>query len=147
MRTLAALLVFVALPARAVVITGRFDASTPPAFGAWQSVVSADQAIGVSKPIYHIAVNSVEAVRLGLFLGGSKPLLSDPPAPIAFLGGLVVTVPGSLLDLALGTHMGDLWVPRLKTGVLLADDLTRPSQLHLRPSFAGIGAAWPFGGG
>ncbi len=116
-----------------------------PSIGAWQSLTSADQALGLSKRVFHIDADAQPLVNMALFGGVSKPMLSEPATPARPLGGMTFAVPGSTLDWALGTNWGDKFVPALKTGILAAYDLTRIKQLHINPSFLGIGAAYPFG--
>lgn len=128
-------------PARAQ-IAGKLDLASKPAYGAWQSVESTDQAIGLTKHLWTLSKDAQPLVNVGIFAGASKPMLSEPAAPLRPLGGVTVAIPGSLLDYALGTKWGDTWAPRLKTGLLLADDFTRPSQLHLRPTFVGVGITY-----
>lgn len=124
---------------------GKLDATSLPSIGAWQSVRSLDQAFGVSKRAFHIDSGAQPVLNVCLFGGVSKPVFSSPASTPHALGGLTFAVPGSALDWALGTTWGDMWLPRLKTGVLAAYDLTRVKALHIDPSFIGIGAAWPFG--
>lgn len=127
---------------------GKLDLNSAPAIGAWQSVTSADEAVGLSKHLWSLNKGDQAVLNLGVFGGVSKPMLAGLPdlsvAP-TFLAGVTAQVPGSALDWALGTKMGDAWLPKLKTGILLADDLTRPRQLHLRPTFVGVGLAYPLG--
>lgn len=146
MRTAAALFctAWLAAGARAAVV-GRLDFTTAPALGAWQSLTSVDQAVGLSKRVWHLDKDEQELVRLGIFGGVFKPMFSEPAAAPHALGGFTLAVPGSLLDWALGTSWGQAWLPKLKTGLLGAYDLTRPSALHARPSFFGFGLAYPLG--
>lgn len=123
---------------------GRLDLTSPAALGAWQSLTSIDQAIGISKRFFHIDYAGQPMLNLSVFGGVSKPI-TDPGLPARFLAGDVVQVPGSALDWALGTKWGDAWLPPLKTGVLFAHDLSRIAKAHLKPDFIGIGASWPFG--
>ncbi len=145
MKYLIAVLMFAPTLAVAATVTGHSDLSVMPAILGAQSFTSVDQAIGVQKPLFHMEINAQPALNLGLFVGGKKPLLSSAGDPTTFLGGITVCVPGSLLDFALGTKMGDTWIPRLKTGILLADDLTRPNAMHLNPTFAGLLGSYTFG--
>lgn len=126
--------------------TGRMDWTSLPSYGAWQSVTSADQAVGLSKHFWTLAKDQSPLLNLGLFAGVSKPMLSDPSASTRFLGGSNVAVPGAALDWALGTSWGQKWLPKLKTGMVFAHDLSRPSQLHWKPDFIGVGASYPIGG-
>lgn len=135
-----------ALPSRAQ-WAGRLDLTSPPTLGAWQSLRSADQAFGLSKRLFHLDCGDQVALNVGVFGGASKPLLTAPAGGARALGGLTVAVPGSTLDWALGTAWGAAWLPRLKTGVLCAYDLTRLRALKAVPDFVGVGAAWAFGGG
>lgn len=146
-RILAASLVAIAcaVPARAQ-LAGRFDLTSPPSIGAWQSLTSIDQAIGVSKRLAHLDGAGMPLLNVSVFGGASKPM-SEPATPVRWLAGDVIQVPGSMLDWALGTKWGDAWLPKLKTGVLFAHDLSRLKKTHLFGDFIGIGAAWPLGGG
>ena len=127
-------------------LAGRLDLTSLPALGAWQSLTSADQAVGVSKRFFHVDYAGQPLLNVSVFAGGSKPITA-PAAPVRFLAGDVIQVPGSTLDWALGTKWGDAWAPNLKTGVLFAHDLSRLAAAHLAPDFIGVGASWPFGGG
>jgi hypothetical protein len=148
MKTLiAALLLAVAAPSHAgSPLAGRLDLSSPPSVGGWQSLKSADQAFGVSKRLLHLDYKGQSLVNLSVFAGITKPMLTEPATPIRFLGGDVVQLPGSDLDWALGTNWGSQWLPKLKTGVLFAHDLSRISKTHLFGEFWGVGAAYPIGG-
>lgn len=126
-------------------LAGRVDTTTLPSIGLWQSVTSADQAVGVSKRLLHLDYAAQPLVNVSLFAGATKPMLSEPATPMRWLAGDVIAVPGSTLDWALGTKMGDQWVPNLKTGVLFAHDLSRIAKTHLFGDFIGVGAAWAFG--
>lgn len=126
--------------------SGKLDLVTLPSIGAWQSLTSTDQAIGVSKRFFHLDYSAQPLINVSLFGGGMKPMLSEPSAPVRFLAGDVISVPGSTLDWALGTKWGDKWIPNLKTGILFAHDVSRLSKTHLFGDFQGIGAMWPFGG-
>lgn len=125
--------------------SGRLDMTSGPSIGAWQSLSSTDQAIGISKRLAHLDRSGQEIARIGVFGGVAKSMFNQPGSSAKPLGGLTFSIPGSLLDWALGTKWGDTWVPNLKTGLLGAYDLTRIKTLHSRPNFIGIGAAWPFG--
>lgn len=127
-------------------LAGRLDLTSLPAVGAWQSLKSPEEAIGVSKRLFHLDYADQPLVNLSLFAGASKPVV-EPPAPMRFLAGDVVQVPGSTLDWALGTKWGDAWLPKLKTGVLFAHDLSRLAKTHLFGDFIGVGVAYPIGGG
>jgi hypothetical protein len=138
-----ALLAAAPVAARSHVWTGRFDWTSLPAYGAWQSVDSDEQAVGLSKHLWTLARDTQPLLSLGVFVGVKKPLLSPP---VTVLGGSTVAVPGSALDWALGTKWGAAWLPKLKTGMMFSHDLSRPRQLHLKPDFIGIGASYPIGG-
>lgn len=125
---------------------GKLDLVSLPTIGAWQSVQSVEQAFGVSKRWFHLDTSGQTVLNVGVFGGVSKPLLSEPSAAPHALGGLTFAVPGSTLDWALGTNWGDMWLPRLKTGLLAAYDLSRFKTLHVVPGFVGIGGQWMFGG-
>lgn len=125
-------------------LAGHFDLTTPPAIGAWQSLTSIDQAVGVSKRLLHLDYAAQPLINVSVFAGASKPLV-EPATPVRFLAGDVIQIPGSALDFALGTKWGDAWIPNLKTGVLFAHDLSRLASSHLTPDFIGIGAMYPFG--
>lgn len=142
---IAAVLMLMANAASAATWAGKLDLTTLPALGAWQSLESPDQAVGFAKRFWYLDRDGQEMIRVGLFGGVSKAMFSDPPAPARPLGGATLAVPGSLLDWALGTSWGAMWLPRLKTGLLGAYDLTRISQLHARPTFFGLGIAYPLG--
>ena len=150
LKTLAAvisILLSAPFPARAeVVVKGRLDLASSPSVGAWQSVRDAEQGLGISKRLLVVSKDDVEVLGLGVFAGAVKPLLTEPGASPSAIGGVTVSVPGSLLDAVLGTKMGDRWVPRLKTGVLVGYDLTRPRVLRLDPRFVGVGVAYRIGG-
>lgn len=129
-----------------VVFKGRLDLDSAPSIGAWQSVSDERQAIGISKRLLVVSKDETEVINFGVFAGAVKPVFTEPASSPMAIGGVTVSVPGSLLDAALGTKMGDAWVPRLKTGVLLGYDLTRPKSLHLRPNFVGVGVTYRVGG-
>lgn len=137
------LAVSVVCPARAARLS--WDKASLPSLGAWQSLTSADQAFGLSKRVAHLDQDAQPLVNVGIFLGGSKALVSEPASSPRLLGGLTVAVPGSLIDWALGTDWGSRWVPPLKTGLLCAYDLTRVRMLKVRPDFIGIGIQYPIG--
>lgn len=126
-------------------VSGHLDLTSAPSLGAWQSLTSTDQAFGFSKRFFHVDYAGQPVINVSLFAGATKPVFL-PAVPVRFLAGDVIQVPGSTLDWALGTKMGDTWLPRLKTGVLFAHDLSRLSTTHFKPDFIGIGAAWPLGG-
>jgi len=145
-KLIAALLLAVAAPSFASSpLAGRLDLSSMPSIGAWQSLTSADQAVGVSKRLFHMDYAGQPLVNLSVFAGVSKPMV-EPATPVRFLAGDVIQVPGSTLDWALGTDWGSKWLPKLKTGILFAHDLSRLSKTHLFGDFIGIGAAYPIGG-
>lgn len=145
-RTLVAAVMLLASAAHASIpLAGRLDLPSMPSVGAWQSLTSVDQAFGVSKRLFHIDYAGQPLVNISLFAGVTKPL-SSPPTPVRFLAGDVIQVPGSALDWALGTKLGDAWLPKLKVGVLFAHDLSRLAKTHLFGDFVGVGAAWPLGG-
>jgi hypothetical protein len=148
MKTLiAAVLLFAAIPSHAAVIAGKIDLTTLPAIGVWQSLQSTDQAIGVSKRFFHVDADAQPLLNVGLFAGGTKPLLSNAGQTTRFLMGETIGVPGSTLDWALGTTWGDKWVPQLKTGILIAHDWSRIHAMHILPDFIGAGVTWLWGSG
>lgn len=126
-------------------LAGKLDLTSLPSIGAWQSITSADQALGVSKRLFHLDYAGQALVNISVFAGATKPMLSEPAAPIRFLGGDVIQVPGSTLDWILGTKWGSAWAPRLKTGILFAHDLSRISKTHLFGEFQGIGISYLLG--
>ncbi len=147
MKTLTAALLLIAAPAFASSpLAGRLDLASGPTFGAWQSLTSVDQAVGLSKRVLHLDYAGTPLLNLSVFAGVSKHMLSEPAAPVRFLAGDVVQVPGSDLDWALGTNWGAQWLPKLKTGILFAHDLSRLTKTHLFGDFIGIGASYPIGG-
>lgn len=141
---LVAALACIAVNARAQ-WAGKLDMSSPPSFGAWQSVTSAEQAVGLTRRAGHLDYGQHVVTNAGVFIGVSKPALTEPSSPARPLGGFTFAVPGSTLDWALGTDWGARWAPRLKTGLLFAYDLTRVNALRLRPNFVGVGATYPWG--
>ncbi len=144
--TIAALFLIVATSARAAIpLAGRLDLDSMPSVGAWQSLTSVDQAVGLSKRVFHADYSGQVLVNVSVFAGVTKPV-AEPATPIRFLAGTVIAVPGSTLDWALGTKMGDAWLPRLKTGVLFAHDLSRLAAAHIKPDFIGVGASYAIGG-
>lgn len=140
----AVLICFCAIPARAE-WNGKLDLASMPSVGAWQSVTNADQALGASKNLAMLQKDGRDILRLGVFAGSFKPVLSEPSSGPRVLGGVTIMVPGSDLDWALGTSWGDMWLPKLKTGMLAGYDLTRPSALHPRPDFIGVGLSYKVG--
>lgn len=140
----AALICFGSIVHASSPLAGRLEFSSPASFGLWQSLTSADQAMGISKRFFHLDYAGQALVNISIFAGVSKPIV-EPATPTRFLAGDVIQIPGSTLDWALGTKWGDAWLPPLKTGVLFAHDLSRISTTHLKPDFIGIGATWPFG--
>ncbi len=144
--TAAVVLLLAAAPARAVPWAGKLDLTSPLTLGGWQSIKSADQATGLSKRLFHLDAGDQPVLNVGLFGGVSKPLLTAPSGAPHALGGLTVAVPGSTLDWALGTSWGAAWLPKLKTGILAAYDLTRIKALKAVPDFVGVGFQWPLGG-
>ncbi len=140
---IAVLLLAVAAPSHAA-LAGRLDLVSLPSFGAWQSLTSIDQAVGVSKRFFHADYDGNVLVNLSLFAGATKPVV-EPAIPMRILAGSVVAVPGSTLDWALGTKWGDAWLPRLKTGILFAHDLSRLAHAQIKPDFIGIGASYLIG--
>lgn len=142
---IAALFVFAPAAAFSSPLAGKLDLTSLPSIGAWQSVTSADQAVGVSKRFFHADYNGNILVNVSLFAGVTKPMLTEPATPIRFLGGDVIQIPGSTLDWALGTKWGDAWAPRLKTGILFAHDLSRLNKTHLFGDFHGIGISYLLG--
>lgn len=142
---LAGLLLAFAAPSRAAgPLAGKLDLDSLPSVGLWQSVTSVDQAFGVSKRLVHLDYAGQPLVNVSLFFGATKPIV-EPATPVRYLAGDVVQVPGSTLDWALGTKMGDAWLPRLKTGVLFAHDLSRLSKTHLFGEFQGVGISYLLG--
>lgn len=143
---LAIALLMLAVSARAAgPISGHLDLSTLPTIGAWQSLTSVDQAVGISKRVFHLDWDGQTLINVSAFGGVTKPMLTEPATPLRFLAGDVIAIPGSVLDWALGTKWGDAWLPKLKTGVLFAHDVSRFGNLKLKPDFIGIGAMMPFG--
>lgn len=126
-------------------LAGRLDLNTLPSVGAWQSVTDTSQAIGVTKRLFHIDYAGQPLVNLSVFAGITKPFV-ELAAPIRFLAGDVIQIPGSDLDWLLGTKWGDAWLPKLKTGILFAHDLSRINKTHLFGDFKGVGVTWPYGG-
>jgi len=126
-------------------VAGHLDFQSKPSYSAWQSVESPDQALGLSKRVFYVVKDQQQMLNVGLFGGAKKNLLDSSKTPKA-VGGLTLAIPGSVLDWALGTKMGDAWVPALKTGVLSAYDLTRLKQIHWKPDFIGVGISYPVGG-
>lgn len=124
-------------------LAGRLDLDSLPSLGAWQSLTSTDQAFGLSKRLFHLDYAGQPLVNVSIFAGASKPALTEPATPVRFLAGDVIQVPGSTLDWALGTKWGDAWLPKLKTGVLFAHDLSRLAAAHFAPDFIGVGASYP----
>ena len=145
MKTLIAALLLLAAQVHASPFAGKLDLTTLPSIGAWQSVTSADQAVGVSKRFFHADYNGNPLVNVTLFAGVTKPMLTEPASPLRFLGGDVIQIPGSTLDWVLGTKWGDAWAPRLKTGILFAHDLSRLNKTHLFGDFQGIGISYLLG--
>ena len=123
---------------------GKLDLTKDFALGGWQSLKSADEAYGISKPVWSLLKGGQPILNVGLFAGIDKPLVPLASSSPKFLGGLTVAVPGSTLDWALGTNMGAQWVPALKTGLLCAYDVSRPKALKAVPDFVGIGASYGF---
>lgn len=123
---------------------GRLDLSKDFQLGGWQSLKSTDEAYGISKRVWHLDKGNQTLLNVGLFVGVDKPLVPLASSSPKFLGGATIAVPGSTLDWALGTKMGDAWAPNLKTGVLCAYDLSRIKQIGLVPDFVGIGASYKF---
>lgn len=78
-------------------------------------------------------------------IAGEKEL-SQPSQPMRFVSGPVFAVPGSDLDWALGTSWGKQWLPKLKTGLTAAPDVTRLKAIGLRNTFFGFGISYPVGG-
>lgn len=144
-KILIAVIMALAVQSHSSSLAGKLDMTTLPSIGAWQSLTSVDQAIGVSKRFFHADYNGQVLVNVSIFAGVTKPMLTEPATPVRFLAGDVIAVPGSTLDWALGTKFGDAWLPKLKTGVLFAHDLSRLAVAHLKPDFIGVGAAYPFG--
>lgn len=122
---------------------GKLDTTKDFSVGGWQSLKSADEAYGVSKPIWSLQKGGQPLLNVGIFAGIDKPLVPLASSAPKFLGGATISVPGSTLDWALGTNMGAMWVPRLKTGVLYAQDFTRPKAMTWGSGFVGVGASYP----
>lgn len=140
----AALVCFCAIPSRAQLV-GKLDLASAPSLGAWQSVTSPDQALGVAKNIATLQKDGRELAHLGIFGGGFKPMLSDPGVGPRVIIGLTAGVPGSDLDWLLGTNWGNQWIPALKTGMLFGYDISRPKSLRPMPDFIGLGASYKVG--
>lgn len=121
--------------------TGKLDIAFDPSLGAWQSVRSADEAVGVSKLVWSLAKGGQPLLNVSIFGGAVKSILSAPGQSPAAIGGLVAQIPGSALDWALGTQMGATWLPKAKSGLLFACDLTRIGK-PCRTPFIGVGIAY-----
>lgn len=135
---IAAVLLFLPCLASASPWVGKIDLALNISPAAYQSLTDTDQAFGFGKRLWHLDRSGVETLNVGLFAGAAR---SDERV----LAGPTIAIPGSLLDSLLGTKMGDTWIPRLKTGILIAYDITRPSTIKLRPSFSGFGVMYPIG--
>lgn len=117
-----------------------FKTLTP---GAYASVYNTDSVEGVGLRAWHLDKGTQDILNVGLFVGIHRyGVLGTPTKGI---GGGTFQIPGSLLDFALGTKMGDMWVPKLKTGIFGGWDFVRPKDLKARPDFIGFGAGYPFG--
>ena len=138
-----ALLLALAASAQASPWAGKLDTSVVPYASAYQSFTSATQALGLEKRIVSLNYNGQEVAKLGVFTGEASGAVGVAPRVV---GGPTFALPGSLLDWALGTSWGSLWLPKLKTGVTAGWDLVRPSQMQAKPSFYGFGVAYPVGG-
>lgn len=116
---------------------GKSQVMSLPSVALAQSFVSADQALGIHKDLWSLYKGNYEIIRVGGFAGFYKPLLSSPSQGPKSLGGATVLIPGSAFDWALGTDWGSKWLPSLKSGILVAYDLTKPSALRFAPEFCG----------
>lgn len=126
---------------------GKLTPASLPSVAAYQSFTSAAEAVGIHKDVWSLYKGKNEVLRVGVFVGVYRSFLLAPKNnSMRVLGGNTIMVPGSVLDWALGTKYGDKYLPALKTGILLSYDLTRPSELHALPSFAGPGVSYAFGG-
>ena len=129
-------------------LRGKLDFNVPPTLGAWQSFTSADQAVGASEPAWHLEKGGQDLLNLGVAAAIKVHDVNGAGVPVAsFFLGETIQVPGSVIDWALGTKMGDTWVPRLKTGFLVAYDmwhLKEVAQKNGAPSFVGGGISYPW---
>lgn len=114
---------------------GKSQLSALPSLALAQSCTSTDQALGIHKDLWSLYKGGYEIVRVGGFGGFYKPLFTSS-GPRSLAGGTVL-VPGSALDWALGTNYGDKYLPALKSGILVAYDVTRPKSLSWNPNFIG----------
>lgn len=124
---------------------GKLQLSALPAIAAAQSFNSLNQAIGLHKDLWSLYKGPYEILRVGLFTGFYKPLLTDPSKGPHSLAGGTILVPGSAFDWAMGTNYGDKWLPALKSGILVAYDGTHPKTLGLKPDFVGPILSYQFG--
>jgi hypothetical protein len=144
MKKIALLLIALAAPLHAE-MDGKWAWSTP-AIGAWQSLNSADQALGVKEDLWTIHANAQPLCVFGWEFSVTKPMVSSPRDPVRFVGGPTFSVPGSLLDWTLGTPWGQQWLPKAKTGLTAAPDLTRLNAIGVKNTFFGFGITYPVGG-
>ena len=118
---------------------GKLDLTNDFALAAYQSVTSPDEVVGVGKRLVYLNHNGTDILNLGAF-GGVNRMDNHGMA------GPTGQVPGSALDWALGTKMGDTWLPKLKTGMFFGWDVTRPHEMKAQPSFIGVGVNYAIGG-
>lgn len=122
---------------------GKLDLTSLPAVMAAQSFSKPDTVAGVEKRVWHLDKGDQELLNVGLFAGLHRH--GAQGTPTKGIGGGTLSVPGSLLDWALNTHMGDAWLPKLKTGVLAGWDFVRPADLKADPDFVGFKLTYPLG--
>lgn len=116
---------------------GRSQLKSFPSIALAQSFTTTDQAIGIHKDLVSLYKGGYEVIRVGVFGGFYKPIFtSNGQGPRSLAGGTIL-VPGSALDWVMGTNYGNKFLPALKSGVLVAYDITRPNSLGLRPDFVG----------
>lgn len=116
---------------------GKLRLHELPSVAVAQSLLTADQAIGVHKDLWSLYKGPYEILRVGGFAGLYKPLLTKQSEGPHELVGATMLVPGSALDWAMGTKYGDEWLPALKSGLLCGYDATHPKTIRLRPDFVG----------
>lgn len=122
------LCLLLASPANAV-MTGRFDLTSPPFAAAYQSLTDLRQATGFGKHLWTLSKDDQPLLTAGVCILRTTDGHN--------VGGGSLAVPGALLDWLLGTKWGDLWLPKLKTGMTIDYD---PSRLRgFTPAFAGVG--------
>lgn len=117
-----------------------------PSLGAWQSLDSADQAIGLKEDILLVHVNGQPLVVFGWQASVEKHMVSSVGDPVRFISGPTLAVPGSLLDWTLGTSWGQKWLPKAKVGLTAAPDVTRLNSIGFKNTFYGFGLTYPVGG-